>query len=225
MQFSMTRMIREGMADGDIGVVAARAGVGKSACLVQIAMAELLDGKAVLHVSLENKVSHVRQWYSNLITKIEGESKLPPHELKLQVEQNRHIHSYLDDGFTAERLADSHQFIREHMELDPKLVVIDGFPFEKATKEQLQSLAMTAKELKLQIWFSALTHRHLPAADENGLPFPLESFADQLDQVVHFDPESDGIGVRIWRRDRTEWTQLPIKLDPKTMLLIPPKEA
>ena len=54
------------LAAGELGVVTALAGVGKTACLVQIALAELLQGRAALHVALDMTVSQVRQWYDRL---------------------------------------------------------------------------------------------------------------------------------------------------------------
>jgi replicative DNA helicase len=47
---------------GDVGIIGARAGVGKTACLAQIALADLVAGHAVLHVALDATVAHVREW-------------------------------------------------------------------------------------------------------------------------------------------------------------------
>jgi hypothetical protein len=36
--------------------------VGKTACLAQIVLADLVAGHAVLHVALDATVAHVREW-------------------------------------------------------------------------------------------------------------------------------------------------------------------
>ena len=111
---------------GDLAVVAARAGVGKSSCLVQLATAELLEGNSVLHVSLDNPVGHVRRWYDNQIDRIKARMSQPEDELRLEVERRRHIHCYLDDSFSAEKLATSCAFLKEHMDFEPRLALFAG---------------------------------------------------------------------------------------------------
>src|SRR6187551_2946054 len=58
--------IRGGLGKGNLGLVMARAGVGKTACLVQIALDDLLRERPVLHVSLDQTMDHVLSWYDAL---------------------------------------------------------------------------------------------------------------------------------------------------------------
>src|SRR5512134_2716056 len=55
----LDRSIRGGLGKGHLGVILAPAGVGKSACLVQIGLDALLRGKPVLHVAVGQSVRHV----------------------------------------------------------------------------------------------------------------------------------------------------------------------
>ena len=55
----LEKSIHGGLGKGNLGVVMARAGVGKTACLVQIALDDLLRGRDVLHVALGQTVEHV----------------------------------------------------------------------------------------------------------------------------------------------------------------------
>ena len=59
----MGRDAEEILSPGDFGAILARAGVGKTALLVQIALNTLLSGKNVLHVSLNDPVDKVTLWY------------------------------------------------------------------------------------------------------------------------------------------------------------------
>ena len=51
--------------EGGFGAVLARAGVGKTALLVQLALNMMLRGRKVLHVSLLDPVNKVDLWYRN----------------------------------------------------------------------------------------------------------------------------------------------------------------
>ena len=51
---------------GNFGAVTSRAGVGKTAFLVQIAISSLLKEKNVLHISIQDPVDKVNLWYKEL---------------------------------------------------------------------------------------------------------------------------------------------------------------
>ena len=55
-----------GLGSGNIGIVLAGHGVGKTSFLVGVAMDELLREGRVLHVSLSHTVSHVRAHYDTV---------------------------------------------------------------------------------------------------------------------------------------------------------------
>ena len=50
------------LSEGGFGAVLARAGVGKTALLVQLALNNLLQNKNVLHISLDDPVKKVSLW-------------------------------------------------------------------------------------------------------------------------------------------------------------------
>ena len=51
-----------GLMPGQSGLIAARAGTGKTALLIHIALDNLFRGVSVLHVSIGETVSHVQAW-------------------------------------------------------------------------------------------------------------------------------------------------------------------
>lgn len=214
---SVAQSLRDHLYPGGIGVIAARAGVGKSVCLVQLALTELVKENAVIHISLDNPVSHVRRWYDELIEGINGQLR-SAEDFRLQVERNRHIHCYLDGGFEASRLSDSITFLREHSEFNPQLAVIDSFPFADAEPDKLREILDVAQKQKLEIWMSSLTHRHQTEENLTGLPLPLPPFTEWIDTVAFLEPESDGIAVRTFQRGRSEWTKQASKLAPRKLL-------
>ena len=54
------------LSKGGFGAVLARAGVGKTAIMVQLSLETLLRGKNVLHVSLSDPVNKVSLWYKEV---------------------------------------------------------------------------------------------------------------------------------------------------------------
>ena len=65
-----------GLGRGNLGVVASRAGVGKTAMLVQIGLDNLLRDRKVLHISHEHAVDHVRSYYDEIFHEIATHSRL-----------------------------------------------------------------------------------------------------------------------------------------------------
>src|SRR3954447_25835064 len=90
------RSIHGGLGRGNVGVVAARAGVGKSAMLVQIALDDLLRDRKVLHISHEHAVDHVRAYYDEIFHEIATSRKLEAEsDIARDIERNRLIFSHL----------------------------------------------------------------------------------------------------------------------------------
>jgi KaiC/GvpD/RAD55 family RecA-like ATPase len=66
----LEKSISGGLGKGNIGVLASRKGVGKTACLVHIAADQLLQGKHVIHVSYASRVDHIMTWYEDIFKEI-----------------------------------------------------------------------------------------------------------------------------------------------------------
>ena len=58
------------IAEGKFGAVLARAGVGKTALLVQLAINTILRDKNVLHLSLNDPVKKVDLWYQQVLNNL-----------------------------------------------------------------------------------------------------------------------------------------------------------
>ena len=68
--------IHGGLGRGNIAAVVARHGVGKTAFLVGVALDDLMRGRKVLHVSLEEPSDRVRSFYDEIFGDLAHEREL-----------------------------------------------------------------------------------------------------------------------------------------------------
>ncbi len=59
-----------GLGKGNIGVITSRHGVGKTACMVHLAIDKILQGGNVVHVSFGANADHVTNWYKEAFKQI-----------------------------------------------------------------------------------------------------------------------------------------------------------
>lgn len=86
------RSAHGGVGKGNIGIIAARKGVGKTACLVHIATDQLFLGKQVLHCSFAERTDHIVLWYENIFNELARRNNLDgAHEVHDDIIRNRFI--------------------------------------------------------------------------------------------------------------------------------------
>ena len=59
-----------GLGRGNLGVLASQHGVGKTACMVHLAIDKILRGLNVIHVSFGANVEHIMNWYKEAFREI-----------------------------------------------------------------------------------------------------------------------------------------------------------
>src|SRR5678815_3354050 len=152
--------IHGGLGRGNIGVVVARHGIGKTAFLVGIALDEAMRARKAMHVSLDKTVDHLREFYDEIFMDLAHSAHLEdlPAE-RLEMERNRIIHTYAGKSFTIHKLRHSINFLREYVQFDPVCMILEGFDFERSTLADMEAFQELAKELKIEMWMSAMTHR------------------------------------------------------------------
>ena len=215
----MGRDAEEILSPGDFGAILARAGVGKTALLVQIALNTLLSGKNVLHVSLNDPVDKVTLWYrevfGNLSKTYDGRQieqlweSLLPHRL---------IMTFKVEGFSVPKLEERLKDLSEQGIFTPDMVIIDGLPFDESMPEALNELKTFSSAQGIQAWFTVRTHRHETSGDD-GLPPAVAPVQDLFSVILQLEPAGKEIHVRALKGESGAGHKLPVKLDPATMLL------
>lgn len=173
-----------------MGLVMSRAGLGKTAILVQIALDSILRGNQVLHVSVGQSLDKTRAWYDDIIKDLVESVKLEDSsELRDEVLHNRLIMTFKEADFTRPKLEERVNDLVAQNIFRPTCIIVDGFDFENAPKQAVADLKDMADVLGLQIWFSALCHREDDRASEEGVPAPCHEVGVFFDTVLMIRPE------------------------------------
>jgi hypothetical protein len=209
-----------GVGGGNIAAVIARHGVGKTAFLVGVALDDLMRGRKVLHVSLEESSERVRTFYDEVFNDLAHERELEDvWKVRLEMERNRRIHCYLGGTFSIAKLRETIEFMRDHGDFHPVAIMLDGFPFDDTTPEQIDEIREIAKELDAEVWMTAVTHRE---SDSNakGYPEPLTHLAGKIDVILHMAHDTKAVHITLLKdHDNPDVSDLRLALDPTTMLL------
>lgn len=204
--------------NGGCGAVFARAGVGKTALLVQLSINSLLQEKPVLHISLKDPVDKVDLWYKEVfqnITKIHEINDA--NRLWDEILPYRFIMTFDRSSFSLDRLMNKVEELRAQEIFSPRLIVIDGFSMGDATAEQLDALRSFAKDNEFTIWFTIRGHRgesQTPAAFSSKF---LDQYGAFFDVILQLSPEKDQIQVKPLKKETANQTDL--FLDPSTLLI------
>ena len=216
----LERSSRGGLGPGNLGVLTARAGVGKTACLIHIAFDRLFRQKRLVHVSLVDVPEKVTSYYNVIFydlikaLAIQGE-----HETRALMERNRMILAYLNRSFRIGRLRENLDNLVEHVGFKPDVLIVDGLDFSETEREVLEGFKTLAGDLEAEAWFSAVSHRHLPETNERGIPRPLSDTEDLFDIILQLVPDAGGIHLNLLKDHGIYGSPVAgIRMDPSTFL-------
>lgn len=220
-----------GLGRGNIGVVVARPGVGKTALLVQIALDDLMRDRKVLHISHEHAVDHVRAYYDEIFHDLAGRMRLEePEAVRVDIEKNRLIYSHLGHdkseppskrgGSTSiKKILHTVEFAREFAHFEPDVIILDAFDFAHAKPEAIEELRALARDRSIELWISAQSDS--VRGPSEGVPEVLRPVETHLSVIVLLDPERDVVRLRLLKdHDSAELADLHLRLDPHSMRVI-----
>lgn len=206
-----------GLGAGNIGVVLAGHGVGKTSFLVAVALDELLRGGRVLHVCLDHTVSHVRAHYDTVFEDLASSTHLEAAAtVHAEIDQRRSIRVYPPNVMSVSRLRDSVKLEAE-AGARPSLLVLEGLDCESLEPDEIADLKVLAGELAAEIWLSSPSQEERPAV----APTWLAKLEGSLGVVLTLEPAGDSIALRALKdHENPDVSALHVALDPRTLLLI-----
>ena len=204
---------------GDFGAVLARAGVGKTALVVQMALNKMADGFDLLHISLSEPIAKVDVYYHEVFSLQVGQHQGTNAEgLWDDIIRRRFIMTFQVEGFSLPKLEERLTDLTTQNIFHPKVVVIDGLPFDSQSRPQMEGLKALAKRIETPIWYTITTHRHeSPAPD--GLPIQLSPVQDLFKIAIELQPMDNVVEIRVLKGGRDKSGQPELILDPATMLI------
>ena len=217
------RSIPGGLGRGNIGVVLGRAGTGRRAFLVDLGLDSLLNDRQVLHVSTRASADKVHEFYEeifrDLAEAVHLEDRLRVH---LQVERNRMIHTFVDRTFTLDRITRAANYMKQHMQFEPSVLLFDGFPdWDMTTADELAAIKNLAGQLQCEIWLEAKVHREGDELDARGVPLRVTRCEEHISVLLRLQQNEDHVRLQLLKdHDSPDVADVHIELDPRTLLMV-----
>ena len=195
------------LKEGEMGLVTAKKGLGKTSILVQFGIDTLLNDKALVHVSFDQQSSNVIAWYSSVMAEIAKKKNFNLDEVNEEMVRNRTILNFNQETFTLPKVVNTLKALKEGG-IKRASVVVDGLDLAKTSKDDLDVFAKFIKAEKMTAWFSFTNE----AADLKGTldAAKIEEFAT----VAHLAAEGKALSLVILKNGSGK-----VNLDTKTLLM------
>lgn len=191
---------------GEMGLITAKKGLGKTSILVQFGIDTLLTDKGLVHVSFDQESSNVIAWYSSILAEIAKKRNINLEELSNDIIRNRTILNFNQETFTLPKVVNTLKALKDSG-IALSQVVVDGLALDKTSKEDLDCFASFIKAENMTSWFSftneAADLKSTLAADK------LEDFST----VAHLAAVGKEVSLTVLKNGDGK-----VSLDPKTLL-------
>ncbi|MDY6903255.1 MAG: cytoplasmic protein [Thermodesulfobacteriota bacterium] len=208
---------------GRIGAVVARAGVGKTPFLVQVALNGMFYGKNVLHINLSATVKKTVVWYKEMFSHMAVRHSLGGVTLDDLIAR-RFIMTLKTTGFSVAGLQERISDLQEQNIFSPDILVVDGLSFEESRRSDVSELKALGDSFGLKTWVSVPAHRDEPR-DKRGMPARITEVADLFDLIWELLPEGKKILVTPLKQIESVDEDAMLFMDPASMQLDASKTA
>ncbi len=208
--------------DQGLGLVMARAGLGKTATLVQIALDFMMRGEKVLHISIGESIDKARSWYDDIFSLTTAEmNDHERQEIEPEVMRNRMIMTFKESSFGLATLEERLDDLIKQDVYKPDCLIVDGYDFRMSNTTALQGFVDLMEKKKLSmVWFSAVCHRDDDRVSPGGIPAPCHDMDDMFGTVLFINPEEQAIKLDIIKCTACEIdASSKLAFDPSTMLI------
>lgn len=194
-----------GLKAGELGLVTAKKGLGKTSVLIQFGMDTLLQDKQLIHVSFDVHSSNVISWYDSIFAEIAKKKNVGnAAELKNDVVSKRTILNFSLDNFSLEKVVNTLNALKAGG-IAVAGVVMDGIDFSKVSEDDVKAVADYAKKENVVLW-----------ASSDSVPENLEKY---FSIIVNLSQAQDAVVVDISKLNGKKNISTDLKLDSKTLLI------
>lgn len=195
------------LSAGEIGLITAKKGLGKTSILVQFGIDTLLKDKAIVHVSFDQKSANVITWYSSILAEICKKRKVDVDELNSELVRNRTILNFNQETFTLPKVVNTLKALKESG-IDLNTIIVDDLDLSKIDISDLDCFYDFIKSDNINAWFSynceSAELKETLSADK------LNKFA----AVAHLLQEEDCVSLIVLKKGEGK-----VPLNPKTLLM------
>lgn len=209
-----------GLGKGNIGVIAAPKGTGKTACLVHLATDHLLEGRHVIHISFSDDTRHIITWYEDIFDEIAERYRLDgARGIHDDIIKRRIILNFRQDGVSAGQVQKSVRSLIRDGNFNAEAVFVDGYDFARCGSDDLESFKRFAEEAGLEIWFSVSVMKE-QVGDRRPVPAFMERHLASIAVFIVMEPCGNYIHLKLVKdHDKVPVNELHLKLDPQNLLI------
>ncbi len=219
------RVLQPENEDGRVGLIMARAGLGKTAILVQLALDCLMRGKKVLHVSIGQNLDKTRAWYDDIFKDmVEGADLEDAAAIQEDIHRNRLIMTFNEAIFSRAKFEERLNDLVSQNIFKPDCLLVDGLDLAKVDHDELAGMREFIKEQGVQGWFSAVCHREHTGNMPDGTQIPCDEFDTLFETIIMLmkDPKQKCLVLNVVKDDSglTDPGNI-LHLDPATLMINP----
>ncbi len=215
--------INGGLGRGNLGVLTSRHGVGKTACMVHLAIDKLLQGENVVHVSFGANVEHIMNWYKEAFKQIADNKSLDDaFEVYETIRSNRVMMNFSQESVGVDKILSSLETLINAGSFKADSVFFDGYKLTVATEEDVKKIKNFAKEMNVEVWFCVSPVRPDVSFNEYGIPESMNPYLGIIDVLVglHYNEQKSRVIMTVVQDHNTSIAHPSgVVLDPKTMLI------
>lgn len=192
---------------GEMGLITAKKGLGKTSILVQFGIDTLLNDKSLVHVSFDQQSSNVISWYSSILVEIAKKKNINIDDMNGEIVRNRTILNFNQETFTLPKVVNTLKALKDGgIKIDS--IVVDGLDMAKIDNADFDCFAKFVKTEKMTAWFSYTSES--TELKETLDDSKLKGFAT----VAHLASDGKNLSLNILKNGEGK-----VNIDAKTMLM------
>ena len=212
-----------GLGRGNLGVLASQHGVGKTACMVHLAIDKILRGLNVIHVSFGANVEHIMNWYKEAFREIsEFRSLDDAFDVYQTIRSSRVMMNFSQEGVGVDKILASLETLINQGSFKADAVFFDGYKLTMASDDDVKKIKAFAQKMNIEVWFCVSPARPNVEFTEYGVPVTMDPYLSMIDVLVglHYNDEKSRVIMTVVK-DHGKNIPHPsgVALDPNTMLI------
>jgi hypothetical protein len=216
------KSIHGGLGRGNLGVIASRHGIGKTACLVHMATDKLFRDEHVIHISFSKNVNHVIAWYEDIFSEIVHKRDLADSmAVHDEIIKNRVIMNFSQEQISIDQILQSLRAMIQDGGFKADALFFDGYHMVDADLATVTKIKDFAKEMNLEVWCSVSPQKDTESSfDEFGVPEEVKKLDQLIDVLIGLRYDGDHVVMTALKdHGEDDPTRLALRLDPNSMLI------